>query len=66
MSQLKDVYDEWQNNLTFRAHFKKDPEAALKAAGLELSPEDLKKIRASLHNNRHGRDDEELSDRISK
>ena len=65
-SQLKDVYDEWQNNPTFRADFKKNPEAALKTAGIELSPEDLKKVKTTLDRKDQGSDDEKLGDRISK
>jgi hypothetical protein len=67
MSQLKDVYDEWQNNPVFRARFTKDPEKALKEAGLKLSPDDLKKIKMTLNRkDNKGSSDEKLGERITK
>lgn len=64
MTDLLEVYSEWQSNLAFREKFKKDPEQALKEAGFELSPENLEKIRAmlKLDNSKN----EKLDDRISK
>lgn len=46
MTDLREIYNEWQNNLAFRNAFKKNPEEALKAAGFEVSAEDLVKIKA--------------------
>lgn len=64
MTNLQEIYDEWQNNLKFRDTFKKNPEQALKDAGFEVSEEDLKKIKALLHWDKTK--DEKLDDRISK
>jgi len=64
MSDLKEVFDLWQNNLKFREEFKKNPIQALKNAGLELSAEDLQKIQLRLGNPKTK--DEPLDDRISK
>jgi hypothetical protein len=59
MTNLDEVYSEWQNNLTFREHFKKDPVQALKEAGFELSPQDLIKIQSMVKL----KEDEELDKR---
>lgn len=63
MSNLQEIYSEWQSNPKFREDFKKDPELALKEAGFDLSPEDFAKIRKALSNKSK---DEKLDDRISK
>jgi hypothetical protein len=60
MSNLRDVLTEWQTNFEFRQQFKKNPEAALKNAGFEMSDEDLAKIRKMIAAN------EQLDDRINK
>ncbi|HLB57999.1 MAG TPA: hypothetical protein VJL60_04210 [Gammaproteobacteria bacterium] len=66
MSQLKDVYTEWQNNPIFRAEFKKNPQKALKEAGLTLNKTDFKKIHALLDRKGNQSPDEKLDDRITK
>jgi hypothetical protein len=60
MTNLEEVYNEWQNNPTFRENFKKDPLLALKEAGFELSPNDLVKIKSMVNL----AENEELSKRI--
>jgi hypothetical protein len=60
MNKLEDVYSVWLQNLQFRTEFKKNPEKALKDAKLELSQEDLEKIKGLVSQN------EKLDDRISK
>lgn len=64
MTNLKDIFSEWQSNLEFRENFKKNPEDALKQAGFELSAEDLSKIQALLTLNKS--ENEKLDERISK
>lgn len=64
MSNLQDIYGEWQNNHKFREDFKKNPEQALQDAGFQLSPEDLEKIKAMLKFDKSKND--KLDDRISK
>ncbi len=64
MSDLKDIFSEWQSNLEFRENFKKNPEDALKKAGFDLSEEDLSKVKALLTLNKS--DNEKLDERISK
>lgn len=65
MTNLQEIYDEWQNNLQFRESFKKNPEQALKEAGFEVSPEDLEKIQAAFSKLGKSKN-EKLDDRISK
>lgn len=60
MTNLLEVYEEWQNNAEFREAFKKNPIAALDAWGYKLNPEDLEKIL------KFKEDNEPLDDRISK
>jgi hypothetical protein len=60
MNKLEDVYTLWLQNLQFRTEFKKNPEKALKDARLELTQEDLEKIKTLVSKN------EILDDRISK
>lgn len=63
MNKLTEVYTEWQNNSEFRNAFSNNPETALKNAGIELSPEDLNKVKSMLlKNSQNGK----LDDRISK
>lgn len=64
MNDLKEIYNEWQNNLDFRKEFNQDPLLALKHAGFEVSEDDLKKILAMLHLDKTK--DEKLDDRINK
>lgn len=64
MTNLQEIYSEWQNNLQFREEFKKNPEQALKTAGFEVSPADLDKILAILKLDKSK--NEKLDDRISK
>ena len=64
MTNLQEIYNEWQNNLAFREEFKKNPMEALKHAGFEVSPEDLTKIEALLKLDKSK--NEKLDDRISK
>ena len=66
MNKLTDVYDEWQHNPVFRAHFIKDPEKALKEAGIELNSEDLKKVKTVLNKKNKGPHGEKLGERITK
>lgn len=61
MADLKEIYNEWQNNLAFREAFKKNPEQALKDAGFEVSDADLVKIKALIKTI-----SEELDGRINK
>lgn len=64
MTNLKDIFYEWQHNIKFREAFKKNPEQAIKDAGFEVSPEDLNKIRAMLNLDKSKND--KLDDRESK
>lgn len=48
MTDLQEIFSEWQSNLQFREEFKKNPLQALKNAGFEVSPEDLSKIESML------------------
>lgn len=64
MTDLQDIIYEWQNNLTFREEFKKNPEQAIKNAGFEVSKEDLDKILAMLKIDKSN--NEKLDDRINK
>jgi hypothetical protein len=64
MSTLQDVLVEWQNNASFRESFKKNPELALRKAGLKLNEEDLEKIKAVLSLDQFG--NEKLDERINK
>lgn len=57
---LMEILYEWQNNLTFREDFKKNPEIALRTAGFEVSSEDLAKIKSTIEKS------EELDKRINK
>jgi hypothetical protein len=61
MSKLEDVLNEWQNNYEFKQQFKTNPEKALADAKLELSPEDLQKVKSMLKLK-----DEDLDKRINK
>ncbi len=64
MSNLQDVLQLWQNDLTFRLQFKKNPEEALKKAQIELSAADLDKVKKMIKHADSG--DENLDERISK
>lgn len=64
MSTLQDVLVKWQNDAAFREHFKKNPELALEKIGLEVSEEDLEKIKAVLRLDQFG--NEKLDERINK
>ena len=64
MTNLQQIFNEWQNNNEFREKFKQNPEQALKDAGFEVSPTDLDKIRAMLTLDKSKND--KLDDRISK
>lgn len=64
MTNLQDIIYEWQNNLTFREEFKKNPEQALKNAGFQVNKEDLDKILAMLKLDKSK--NEKLDDRINK
>lgn len=66
MSSLQDVYDRWLNNVEFRNEFKKNPEIALREAGLELSATDLSKIKSLLDRKENSLENDELDGRISK
>lgn len=61
---LRDIFNEWQNNLTFREEFKKNPLEALKHAGFEVSATDLEKIQALLKHDKSK--NEKLDDRINR
>ena len=63
MSTLQEIYQAWQNNLTFREEFKKNPEQALKNAGFTVSSEDLEKMKKMLNLKS---ENESLDDRINK
>ena len=64
MTHLKEIFQEWQNNPTFRSEFKKNPKEACKNAGFDVSDEDLAKIEAifKLKDDKN----EPLDDRINK
>lgn len=64
MTDLKDIFNEWQNNIKFRDAFRKNPEKALLDAGFEVNPEDLEKIRAIFKLDKSK--DDILDDRKSK
>lgn len=64
MTKLQEIYSEWQNNLTFRNAFTKNPEQALKDAGFELSPDDFAKVTALIKLDKSK--NEKLDDRINK
>lgn len=64
MTNLIEIFSEWQSNLTFREEFKKNPEQALKNAGFEVNASDLVKIQAILKLDTSK--NEKLDDRISK
>lgn len=64
MTDLQAIIYEWQNNLTFREEFKKNPEQAMKNAGFQVSNEDLDKILAMLKLDKSK--NEKLDDRINK
>lgn len=64
MTNLVEIYSEWQSNMKFREDFKKNPEFALKEAGFEVSADDLDKIKAMLKFDKAK--NEKLDDRISK
>ena len=61
MSTLEDVLMEWQNNLAFKEAFAKNPEKALRDAGLTLNKSDTLKIKTLLNIQ-----DEDLDGRINK
>jgi hypothetical protein len=58
MSNLNDVYQEWISNPDFRDKFKTDPIQACLDAHLEVSPEDLDKMKFMLKLNENLDDDE--------
>ncbi len=60
MTDLEEVYSEWQNNPEFRDAFKKSPKAALENWGFHLNDNDLVKM-LKLKN-----DNEELDKRDQK
>lgn len=64
MTNLQEVFSEWQSNLEFREDFKKNPEDALKKAGFVLNEEDFAKIHALLTLDKSK--NEKLDERISK
>jgi hypothetical protein len=64
MTNLIEIFSEWQSNLKFREDFKKNPEQALKDAGFEVTPDDLAKIQAMLKLDKSK--NEKGDDRISK
>ncbi|MBA3661779.1 MAG: hypothetical protein H0W64_08635 [Gammaproteobacteria bacterium] len=64
MTQLLEIYSKWANNLTFREAFRLNPEVALKEAGIQVSEEDLAKIKAKFALDPSENDT--LDDRISK
>lgn len=67
MSNLQDIYNEWQSNLKFREDFKNNPEQALKDAGFTLNPQDLEKIKSLLKLKQDPKSkNEKLDDRINK
>lgn len=60
MNTLEEIINKWQNDPQFKENFNKNPEEAIKLAGLELSPEDMKKMLKLQSKN------EELEKRINK
>lgn len=60
MSNLAEVYSEWQNNSEFRTAFKKDAKAALKQWGFELNDNDLNNIL------KLKKDNDQLDERVNK
>ncbi len=65
-NSLDDVYNEWQNNATFRTEFKSNPEQALKNAGMSLTAPDLEKIQSMLKLKTQKHQDESLDKKINK
>ena len=66
MTDLPEIFSEWQKNLKFREEFKKNPVEACKNAGFEVTPELLAKIEATLKLRDGKSKNEKLDDRISK
>lgn len=66
MTDLQEIFNEWQNNLQFREEFKKNPIQACKNAGFEISNADLDKINSILKLKDDKNKDEELDKRINK
>lgn len=66
MNNLKDILEKWQSDLQFRQDFHKNPEAALKSAGLELDIKDLEKVRAMLQLKQKGTLNDDLEKKINK
>lgn len=60
MTNLEEVYSEWQNNPKFREAFKKNPEMALETWGYKLSQQDLARML------KFKKDNEELDKRVNK
>lgn len=63
-NKLQDIMTLWLNDAQFRTDFKKNPEEALKKAQIELSKEELEKVKELLHRSDSQSDD--LDERISK
>lgn len=64
MTNLEEVYSEWQNNPEFKRALQTNPRKALEEKGFEVSEEDFKKIEAMLKFDKSK--NEKLDDRISK
>jgi hypothetical protein len=60
MSNLKDVFERWSTDHEFKKNFRKNPQQALKQAGLELNAADLQKVLATIAKQ------EELEKKINK
>lgn len=64
MTSLKEILNEYEQNLKFREAFKQNPEKALAQYGYNVSAEDLEKIRAMFKLS--DSNNEKLDDRINK
>jgi hypothetical protein len=64
MTDLQQVYSEWQNNPDFKKELQTNPRKALEEKGFVVSEEDFKKIEAMLKFDKSK--NEKLDDRISK
>ncbi|HVY54040.1 MAG TPA: hypothetical protein VHA13_05925 [Gammaproteobacteria bacterium] len=62
--ELKDLFDLWTNDLSFREAFKQNPEHALLSAGFNFDATKLQKIKSMLK--QHAIKNEDLDKRISR
>lgn len=60
MSDLQDVFELWATDPDFKKKFKLNPKEALDGLNIQLEPDDLKKVLASI------KQQEELEKKINK